>query len=37
VIELPTPSRSAIEGAGFTIVEQRHPSYPNSVGSRFHL
>ncbi len=27
VIELPTPSRSAIEGAGFTIVEDRQPSF----------
>lgn len=26
-IELPTPSRAAIEGAGFTIVEDRQPSF----------
>jgi 7,8-dihydropterin-6-yl-methyl-4-(beta-D-ribofuranosyl)aminobenzene 5'-phosphate synthase len=26
-LELPTPSRAAIEGAGFTIVEDRHPSF----------
>jgi 7,8-dihydropterin-6-yl-methyl-4-(beta-D-ribofuranosyl)aminobenzene 5'-phosphate synthase len=25
--DLPTPSRSAIEGAGFTVVEERQPSY----------
>ena len=27
IFELPTPSRSAIEDAGFTIVEDRQPSY----------
>ncbi|HEY5847097.1 MAG TPA: MBL fold metallo-hydrolase [Microlunatus sp.] len=27
VIELPTPSRSAIEGAGFQIIEDRQPSF----------
>jgi 7,8-dihydropterin-6-yl-methyl-4-(beta-D-ribofuranosyl)aminobenzene 5'-phosphate synthase len=27
VIELPTPSRAAIEGAGFTVVEDRQPSF----------
>ena len=27
LFELPTPSRSAIEGAGFTIVEERQPSF----------
>jgi len=26
-LELPTPSRAAIEGAGFTVVEQQHPSF----------
>jgi len=26
-IELPTPSRAAIEGAGFTIIEDRQPSF----------
>jgi 7,8-dihydropterin-6-yl-methyl-4-(beta-D-ribofuranosyl)aminobenzene 5'-phosphate synthase len=26
-LELPTPSRAAIEGAGFAIVEQRQPSF----------
>jgi 7,8-dihydropterin-6-yl-methyl-4-(beta-D-ribofuranosyl)aminobenzene 5'-phosphate synthase len=26
-LDLPTPSRSAIEGAGFTIIEQRQPSF----------
>jgi 7,8-dihydropterin-6-yl-methyl-4-(beta-D-ribofuranosyl)aminobenzene 5'-phosphate synthase len=26
-LELPTPSRSAIEGAGFTVVEDRQPSF----------
>jgi len=26
-LELPSPSRSAIEGAGFAIVEQRQPSF----------
>ncbi|WP_433381062.1 MBL fold metallo-hydrolase [Actinoplanes sp. CA-142083] len=26
-LEMPTPSRSAIEGAGFTIVEERQPSF----------
>ena len=27
VIELPTPSRSALEGAGFQIIEDRQPSF----------
>lgn len=27
VIEMPTPSRSAIEGAGFAVVEDRDPSF----------
>ena len=27
VLELPSPSRSAIEGAGFTIIEERQPSF----------
>jgi len=27
IFELPTPSRSAIEGAGFAIIEQRQPSF----------
>jgi 7,8-dihydropterin-6-yl-methyl-4-(beta-D-ribofuranosyl)aminobenzene 5'-phosphate synthase len=27
VIEMPTPSRSGIEGAGFTIIEDRQPSF----------
>jgi 7,8-dihydropterin-6-yl-methyl-4-(beta-D-ribofuranosyl)aminobenzene 5'-phosphate synthase len=26
-LELPTPSRTAIEGAGFTVVEDRQPSF----------
>lgn len=26
-LELPTPSRAAVEGAGFTIVEERQPSF----------
>lgn len=26
-LELPTPSRAAIEGAGFTVVEDRQPSF----------
>ncbi|MEW2450963.1 MBL fold metallo-hydrolase [Streptomyces parvulus] len=26
VLDLPTPSRAAIEGAGFTVIEQRRPS-----------
>ncbi|MFF5288607.1 MBL fold metallo-hydrolase [Paractinoplanes globisporus] len=26
-LELPTPSRSAIEGAGFTVIEGRQPSF----------
>jgi len=26
-LELPTPSRSAIEGAGFTVIEDRQPSF----------
>jgi 7,8-dihydropterin-6-yl-methyl-4-(beta-D-ribofuranosyl)aminobenzene 5'-phosphate synthase len=27
ILELPTPSRAAIEGAGFTVVEDRQPSF----------
>jgi 7,8-dihydropterin-6-yl-methyl-4-(beta-D-ribofuranosyl)aminobenzene 5'-phosphate synthase len=27
VLEMPTPSRAAIEGAGFTVVEERQPSF----------
>lgn len=27
VLELPTPSRGAIEGAGFAVVEERQPSF----------
>jgi 7,8-dihydropterin-6-yl-methyl-4-(beta-D-ribofuranosyl)aminobenzene 5'-phosphate synthase len=27
VFDMPTPSRAAIEGAGFTIVEERQPSF----------
>jgi 7,8-dihydropterin-6-yl-methyl-4-(beta-D-ribofuranosyl)aminobenzene 5'-phosphate synthase len=27
IVELPTPSRSAIEGAGFAIAEERQPSF----------
>jgi 7,8-dihydropterin-6-yl-methyl-4-(beta-D-ribofuranosyl)aminobenzene 5'-phosphate synthase len=27
IFELPTPSRSAIEGAGFTVIEDRQPSF----------
>jgi 7,8-dihydropterin-6-yl-methyl-4-(beta-D-ribofuranosyl)aminobenzene 5'-phosphate synthase len=27
VLELPTPSRAAIEGAGFAVVEDRQPSF----------
>jgi 7,8-dihydropterin-6-yl-methyl-4-(beta-D-ribofuranosyl)aminobenzene 5'-phosphate synthase len=26
-LDFPTPSRSAIEGAGFTIIEERQPSF----------
>ena len=27
VLELPTPSRTALEGSGFAVLEQRHPSF----------
>lgn len=43
VLDLPTPSRGAIEQAGFTVIEDRGPSLlpdallPNPVGSTFLL